>query len=278
MALSGNTRILAHIGYPTATFRAPSIYNPYFAMAGIDACVVPMGVRAEDFAAAFPAILRMANVDGALITMPHKIAVVDMLDEVSSAVRIAGSCNAVRRLPDGRLSGDMFDGEGFVRGLARKGAEMKGATAAIVGAGGVGSAIAASLAGRGLARVALYDPDAGAATRLASRLADHYPALRIEIAAPEARGVDIAINASPLGMNDGDPQPFDVSSLDARTLVADVVLKTEITPLLAVAQARGCAVQTGLDMLYEQIPAYLEFFGLPTTTPDVLRALTRPRP
>ncbi|MCM0020142.1 MAG: shikimate dehydrogenase, partial [Tagaea sp.] len=202
----------------------------------------------------------------------------DMLDEVSSAVRIAGSCNAVRRLPDGRLSGDMFDGEGFVRGLARKGAEMKGATAAIVGAGGVGSAIAASLAGRGLARVALYDPDAGAATRLASRLADHYPALRIEIAAPEARGVDIAINASPLGMNDGDPLPFDVSSLDARTLVADVVLKTEITPLLAVAQARGCAVQTGLDMLYEQIPAYLEFFGLPTTTPDVLRALTRPRP
>jgi shikimate dehydrogenase len=278
MALGGNTRILAHIGYPTATFRSPAIYNPYFEMAGIDARVVPMGVRAEDFAASFPAILRFANVIGALITMPHKIAVVDLLDEVSAAVRIAGSCNAVRRLPGGKLEGDMFDGEGFVRGLARKGIAMKGASALVVGAGGVGSAIGAALAGRGLARLALFDPDARAAARLAERLTAHYPAMLVKIGAPDPRGHDIAINASPLGMNDGDPLPFDVSALDARTLVADVVLKAEITPLLAAAQARSCAVQTGLDMLYEQIPAYLEFFGLPATTPDVLRALTRPRP
>lgn len=278
MALGGNTRILAHIGYPTTTFRAPSIYNPYFEAVGIDACVVPMGVRAEDLATSFPAILRFANVLGALITMPHKIAVVGMLDEISTAVRIAGSCNAVRRLPDGRLAGDMFDGEGFVRGLARKGVAMNGTSALVVGAGGVGSAIAASLAGRGAARIILHDPDERAAARLIERLKDRYPAMRIEIGAADPEGVDIAINASPLGMNDGDSLPFDVSSLDARTLVADVVLKTEITPLLATAQARGCPVQTGLDMLYEQIPTYLEFFGLPTTTPDVLRALTRPRP
>jgi shikimate dehydrogenase len=278
MALGGNTRILAHIGYPTTTFRAPSIYNPYFEAVGIDACVVPMGVRAEDFRVAFPAILRFANVAGALITMPHKIAVLDMLDEISTAARIAGSCNAVKRLPDGRLAGDMFDGEGFVRGLARKNFDAAGVAALVVGAGGVGSAIAASLAGKGAARIALYDPDRRAAERLAARLRQHYPSLRIEIGAPDPRGLDIAVNASPLGMNDGDNLPFDVSQLDARTLVADVVLKTEITPLLAAAQARGCPIQTGLDMLYEQIPAYLEFFGLPTTTPDVLRAVSRPRP
>jgi shikimate dehydrogenase len=277
MALSGNTRILAHIGYPTTTFRAPSIYNPYFEAAGIDACVVPMGVRGEDFAASFPAILRFANAIGALITMPHKIAVVDMLDESSIAVRIAGSCNAVRRLPDGKLAGDMFDGEGFVRGLARKNVAMKSASALIAGAGGVGSAIAASLAGRGVARIVLSDPDPRAAARLAGRLTGHYPALAVKIGAPDPRGHDIAVNASPVGMNDGDPLPFDVAALDARTLVADVVLKTEITPLLAAAEAQGCTIQTGLDMLYEQIPGYLEFFGLPTTTPDVLRALSRRR-
>lgn len=278
MALNGNTRILAHIGYPTTTFRAPSIYNPYFAATGIDACVVPMGVRAEDFAVSFPAIMRFANVAGALITMPHKIAVMDTLDEISTEARIAGSCNAVKRLPDGRLAGDMFDGEGFVRGLERKGARAAGLSAMIAGAGGVGSAIAASLAGRGAARLSLHDPDERMARRLAERLTDRYPAQRVEIGPPDPRGHDLAVNASPLGMNDGDPLPFDVSALDARSLVADVVLKTEITPLLAAARARGCEVQTGLDMLYEQIPAYLEFFGLPVTTPDVLRALTRPRP
>lgn len=275
MPLGGNSKIIAHIGYPTATFRAPSIYNPYFEAAGIDACVVPMGVHAEDLAVSLPAIFRFSNVAGALITMPHKIAVMDMLGEVSTAARVAGSCNAIRRLPDGRLAGDMFDGEGFVRGLERKGIAIKGASALIAGAGGVGSAIAASLAGRGAARLALFDPDARAAERLAERLAGRFPELRVDGFATD---VDIAVNASPLGMNDGDPLPFDVSGLDARTLVADVVLKTEITPLLAAAQARGCRVQTGGDMLYEQIPAYLEFFGLPTTTPDVLRALSRPRP
>lgn len=278
MPLGGNTRILAHIGYPTSTFRAPSIYNPYFEVSGIDACVVPMGVRAEDFAVSFPAIFRFANVMGALITMPHKIAVLDMLDEFSTEARIAGSCNAVKRLSDGRLAGDMFDGEGFVRGLERKGKRLTGVSACIAGAGGVGSAIAASLAGRGAALLSLHDPDERMAMRLAERLTDRYPALRIGIAPPDPRGHDIAVNASPLGMKDGDPLPFDVAALDARTLVADVVLKTEITPLLAAAQARGCKVQTGLDMLYEQIPAYLEFFELPATTPDVLRALTRPRP
>jgi shikimate dehydrogenase len=278
MDIDGHTRILAHIGYPTGTFKAPSIYNPYFASIGVNACVVPMAVKAEDFAVAFPAILRMANVDGALITMPHKVAVAGMLASLSPAADIAGACNAVKRGTDGRLVGDMFDGEGFVRGLARKSRDVAGRGALVVGAGGVGSAIAASLAGRGLARLRLVDIDARSVDALAARLRRHYPALRIEAGAADPAGFDIAVNATPLGTNDGDPLPMDASGLDARTFVGEVVLARAITPLLAAAQARGCAIQIGLDMLYEQIPAYLEFFGLPTTTPDVLRAVSRPRP
>lgn len=278
MALNGNTRIFAHMGYPTTTFRAPSIYNPYFDAAGVDARVVPMGVRAEDFHTAFPVIMRFANVAGALITMPHKIAVVGMLDVVAPAVRVAGACNAVKRLSDGRLIGDMFDGEGFARGLARNGVTVAGASALIVGAGGVGSAIAASLAGHGVARIGLFDPNERATRSLGARLAAAYPDLRVELVRPDPHGYDIAINASPLGMQDGDEMPFPVDRLDARTAVADVVLKAEITPLLAAARARGCPIQTGLDMLFEQIPAYLEFFGLPTTTAEILRRHARITP
>ena len=70
-----------------------------------------------------------------------------------------------------------------------------------------------------------------------------------------------------------DAMPMDVSRLDARTFVGEVVMKTEITAFLQAAQAKGCRVQIGSDMLFEQIPAYLEFFGLPVTTPDKLRAI-----
>ena len=124
--LNGDTRIIAHVGYPTTTFKSPMIYNPWFEKRGINAAVVPLGVKSEDFARAFPEICRFTNFHGALITMPHKIAVIGLIDEVSTAVKVAGSCNAVRRNADGRLVGDMFDGEGFVRGMARRGRLAQG--------------------------------------------------------------------------------------------------------------------------------------------------------
>jgi shikimate dehydrogenase len=266
--------VIAHIGYPTEAFKAPLIYNPYFASIGLNAAVVPMGVTADDLATAFPAIMRFSHVHGALITMPHKVTVVPLLDEVSDAVRIAGSCNAVLRTADGRLIGDMFDGEGFARGLERKGCAIRGQSAFIVGAGGVGSAIAAALAGRGLARVALVDPNIAVRDGLAARLARHHPALMIETAVKSPAGFDMIVNATPLGMQPDDPMPVDTTRLDPAMFVGEVVMSREITPFLAAARARGCRTQIGLDMLYEMIPAYLTFFGFPTTTPERLRALS----
>jgi hypothetical protein len=99
--LDGSSRLILHLGYPTRSFRAPLIYNPYFESIGLKAAVVPMGVKAEDFGAVFPALCRITNFLGALITMPHKVSIVPMLDEVSDAVRIAHACNAVLRRADG---------------------------------------------------------------------------------------------------------------------------------------------------------------------------------
>jgi len=141
--ISGTTILIAHLGFPTEGFKAPMIYNPYFEDAGIDAVVVPMGVKPEDYRQFLPLLFRLTNIRGALITMPHKVSVVDLLDEVTPTVKVAGSCNAVKRTADGRLLGDMFDGEGFVRGLLGKGLVLRGARALVVGSGGVGSAIAA---------------------------------------------------------------------------------------------------------------------------------------
>jgi shikimate dehydrogenase len=271
--ITGETILIAHFGYPTKMFKAPMIYNPYFDKVGVNAVVMPMGVKAEDYAEVLKAAFKLTNIRGALVTMPHKVTTVGLVDEVSTTARIAGACNAILRRPDGTLVGDMFDGEGFVRGVARKGRRMKGASALVVGSGGVGSAIAASLAATGVARLGLFDAFPASAEALGSRLQAHYPKLEVATGSNDPSGYEIVVNATPIGMNDGDPLPMDVERLSASTFVGEVVMKQEMTPFLRAAQAKGCAVQIGVDMLFEQIPAYLEFFGFPTMTPDELRAV-----
>ena len=275
--ITGKTTLIAHIGYPTEAFKAPMIYNPYFEHAGIDAVVVPMGVKGADYAALLRNLFRMTNLRGALVTMPHKVTTVALLDEVTPTVRIAGSCNAILKRPDGTLLGDMFDGAGFVRGAQRKGARLAGAKVLVVGSGGVGSAIAASLAAAGSASIRLFDAHPAVADALAARLREHYPALAVETGSKDPAGCNVVVNATPLGMKDGDPLPIDVSRIGVGTFVGEVVMKEEYTPLLRAAMDKGCPVQVGTDMLFEMIPAYLEFFGYPTTTPDELRRLSRVR-
>jgi len=271
MTVRGGTALVAHIGFPIDGFVSPRIYNPYFEQAGIDAVVVPMGCRAGDYPAFLRAVFTLTNIRGALVTMPHKVTTAALVDEASPAVRLAGSCNAVRRSQDGRLQGDLFDGEGFVRALRRNGCQVEGARALVAGAGGVGAAIAASLATAGAASIALMDAQSSAARVVAERLATHFPNLEVSAGDGDPAGRDITVNATPLGMRKEDPLPFDVSRLEPGSFVGDVVMAAGTTPLVAAARAHGCRVQPGTDMLFEQIPLYLEFFGFPSTTPDELR-------
>ncbi|MCW5652644.1 shikimate dehydrogenase [Hydrogenophaga sp.] len=273
--INGHTDILAHIGYPTHTFKSPLIYNPYFEHIGVNAVVVPMGCRTPDYPAFLRSVFTLTNIRGALITMPHKVVTMGLLDEVTATARVAGACNAVKRTEDGRLVGDMFDGEGFVRGVRRKGLVLAGAKVLVVGSGGVGSAIAASLAAAGVGMLALHDVNRASAEALAQRLRQHFPAVELRLGSNDPAGMDLVVNATPLGMNEGDPLPLDVSRLAARTFVGEVVMRTEMTAFLSAARDRGCAVQVGTDMLFEQIPAYLEYFGFPTTTAEVLRSVAR---
>jgi shikimate dehydrogenase len=273
--IDGNTLLIAHLGHPTHSFKAPLIYNPYFESIRVNAVVVPMGVKADAYPAVLGALFRLTNIRGALVTMPHKVTTCGLMDALSTAARIAGACNAILLRPDGTLLGDMFDGEGFVRGVRRKGRSVAGARALVVGSGGVGSAIAASLAGAGVGGLGLFDMNPASAEALAGRLRTHYPQLELAVGSNDPQGYDIVVNATPLGMNEGDPLPLDVARLDASSFVGEVVMTQAMTPFLQAARARGCATQIGTDMLFEQIPAYLEFFGFPGTTPEALRRVAR---
>jgi shikimate dehydrogenase len=273
--INGKTTLIPHLGYPTESFKAPMIYNPWFTQQGIDAVVVPMGVKPDDYAEVFRSLFHLTNIRGALVTMPHKVATLELVDELTPAARIAGACNAVLRRDDGTLVGDQFDGAGFVRGIVRKGCRLEGARAIVSGSGGVGSAIAASLAQAGVAELALFDAREGAARALVRRLAEHYPALSVSTGSDDPQGFDVVVNATPLGMHAGDPLPFDVTRIAAGAMVGEVVMKHEYTPFLKAALARNCKVQVGTDMLFEMIPAYLEFFGYGTATPEALRAVAQ---
>jgi shikimate dehydrogenase len=272
--ISGRTTLIAHLGYPTETFTAPLIYNPWFERQGIDAVVVPMGVMADDYQAFLRPLFRLSNIRGALVTMPHKVTTVALLDETSTAVKIAGACNAVLRRPDGSLYGDMFDGEGFTRGAKRKGFDFAGAECLVIGTGGVGSAIAAAIAVERPGSLSLFDIRRERAESLAARLTAHYPDLRVELRGNDPAGYNLVVNATPLGMAADDALPFDPERIDPRAFVGEVVLKGR-TPLIEAVARRGCRYQIGTDMLFEQIPAYLEFFGYGTATPDELRAVAR---
>lgn len=273
--INGNTELIAHIGYPTHSFKAPMIYNPYFDHIGVNARVMPMGCQSADYPAFLRAVFTLTNIRGALITMPHKVTTVGLLDRATPTVAVAGSCNAVRRAADGKLEGDMFDGEGFVRGVQRKGLTLDGARVLVVGSGGVGSAIAASLAAAGIGAISLYDMNTASCEGLGARLRKHYPKLQVSTMSNDPAGHDLVVNATPMGMNEGDPMPMDIARIAPTTFVGEVVMKTEMTAFLNAAEARGCRIQVGSDMLFEQIPAYLEFFGFPTTTPEVLRSVAR---
>lgn len=271
MKIGGDTILYPVLGYPVSQVKAPRLFNAYFETAGIDAVVVAMAVPPEFYPGFLRTLFSAENVRGALITIPHKKSTVDMVDDCSLVVRLAGACNAVVRKPDGRLYGELFDGIGFVRSLNHAGFDQRGARCLLVGCGGAGAAIAAQLAISGVGELALHDYYPASAQALAARLAGHAGGRIQAVEHADPAGYDLVINATPLGMDPADPLPVDVAGLAASTLVADIVMKVDVTPLLAAASERGCRTLQGKEMLLEQAPLYLEMFGYPGVSASQLR-------
>ncbi|XTZ14363.1 shikimate dehydrogenase family protein [Micromonospora echinospora] len=261
-AISGTTRLYALLGDPITQVRAPGLLNPVLARRGTDAVLVPVHVTATDLEPVVRALRQMANLDGLLVTVPHKAAVLALADRVTDRARLAGSANALRREPDGTWTADTFDGDGFVRGLVEAGHDPRGRRVCVVGAGGAGSAIAVALLDAGTAELRLVDTDPGRLDTLHRRLSPVYPGRVSTSAHPLLDDVDLAVNATPLGLRPGDPLPFPVTGLPTHAVVADIIMTPAETALLRAAYLRGLPTQAGLPMLGHQIDAYLEFFGL----------------
>lgn len=256
--ISGSTRSLFVVGDPIDHARSPTLMTAALERRGVDAVLLPMRVAAADLARFFDAVRVMQSCLGLLVTMPHKEAALSLVDEATPAARAARACNVLRREPSGRLVGDNLDGEGFARGLERRGYALGGRRVALVGAGGAAAGIALALAGRGAASIAILNRTAARAEDLAARIRAAAPAVEVTVGDAGLAAADLVVNATSVGMQADDPLPVDPARLASGAMVAEVIMRPARTRMLEAAAARGLETQPGEPMLAEQLEAMLD--------------------
>ena len=261
--ITGHTTLYLIPGDPVSQVRAPEVFNLVFRELGIDAALLPAHVPATGLAAFVKGAFAAQNVAGMFLAIPHKPLLMPMLDEATPLAHAAGAVNAVRRDDQGRLVGALFDGQGFIGALQYFGIDLQSAgRILVIGAGGGASAIAASLASEGASSVALFDPVPGKAQEVADRITHYFPDCQTQaVASADPAGYGLVVNASPLGLSAGDPLPCDVDRIDAGCAVVDILMKNQPTPFVRAARARGLVAHPGFEMLIQQTPHYLDFFG-----------------
>ncbi len=250
-SLNGETRLHLILGDPVGQTKSPSGLTGEFIARGANAICIPVHVAAADFDAFVTAAKRGQNIDGIVITMPHKFAALRHCDEASDRARFLGAANVLHRVAANRWRGDMTDGTAMVAALRRAGFRPAGKRALVVGAGGAGSAVALALVEAEVAVLAVADMDTKRCQSLVERLAARAPTVA-RAGTIDPAGFDLVVNATPVGMRPTDPLPVDAGQLEPSAYVADLVTRPAFTPLLEAARRRGCTIVTGEDMFAVQ--------------------------
>jgi len=254
----GALRIYGLIGDPVSQVRAPFPITHRLRQAGLNAALLPLNVPADEVSSIFGSLKAIRNIDGLVITVPHKIPMAGLVDHLSERATLVGAINIARREADGSWHGDILDGVAFEHGLTESGFNPKGQRAFVVGAGGAGCALAVELVLAG-ASVHVFDVSPARSEALAKRLHEAGHVITVAKAA-DPRGAALVVNATPLGMKPDDVLPLDPALLSANMLVADVVMSPPVTAFLKQAKERGCHVQLGEVVLLNQLDVQVEFF------------------
>ncbi|MES2191376.1 MAG: shikimate dehydrogenase [Pseudomonadota bacterium] len=278
--IAGTTDVYLIPGDPVEQVKAPEVFNLIFRTLGINAVLVPVHVAAVDIESFVRTAFLAKNIKGMFLAIPHKSLVMGLLSKCNDYGRVAGAVNGIRRNADGSLEGGLFDGKGLVSALDYFDIAYAGRRVLILGAGGGASAIAASLAIAGAsapAHIALFDPVPGKAAAVAahiSAVAQLKGTSVVAAASSDPSGYDVVVNASPLGLNANDPLPCDVTRMARHAAVVDILMKNQPTPLVRAVRARHLVAQPGFEMLIQQAPDYLEFFGYADAAKAVRRDAT----
>jgi shikimate dehydrogenase len=258
--VSGKTRVFGIVGHPIEQVRSPEMFTAEFRRRGHDAILVPMHVLPDDFEAVMPQLLRLQNFPGLVFTIPFKVRACAFADELGDQARAVGAINALARGADGRTRADIFDGLGCVEAFRRRGIRFGGKRVMLLGAGGAGSAIGVAIGFERPAALRIFDVDVDRAQALAGRVARASPGVAVEAGAATTDGIDILLNASPVGMLGDARLPIALTALPRELVVFDAIVKPERTPLLALAESCGCTTVYGREMMRGQISRMVDFF------------------
>ena len=256
----------AVLGHPVAHSLSPTMHAANFASIGFDATYEKFDVEPEKLAD-FIKQKQAEGYSGLNITVPHKIAVIPLLDRLDESVKRYGACNTIKFEEDGTLSGYNTDVIGFVTGLAAHGFSIKGKKVVIIGCGGAGSALATCTCYEGAAELKVADLRAESVTNLVAKLqglglgtavsglevldgtaSDAQKALWGE-AAKEA---DLVVNATPMGLHPGEPPALPPDCFHPGQFVLDIVPTKDFPPTAAAAVKAGATATDGLEFLVGQ--------------------------
>lgn len=261
------------IGHPIAHSKSPLIHGSWLDELGIDGSYSAIDVAPENLAA-FIDRVRQGEFVGGNVTIPHKEAVMGLLDEVDPLARTIGAVNTIVS-ETGRLIGRNTDYLGFLANLDQgaPGWSDLGGAAIVIGAGGAARAVLAGLIDRGIDRIHLLNRTLSRAESLAAAFAPSVVPGALEDFNAVAAAATLLVNTSSVGMGGTQFPDFDLARLDGRAVVTDIVYAPLITPLLADASAKGFSTVDGLGMLLHQaVPGFEAWFGVRPEVDAALRA------
>lgn len=256
--LSGETRVHYIVGDPIAQVKSPAGVTRALVDSGRNAVVVPAHVTTAQLARWLAGVSLARNVDGIIVTVPHKFDCFRLCASTSERAGFLKAVNTMRRNADGSWHGDMFDGLAFVSAMRDHGRAPGGKTALLVGAGGAGSAIAHALVVGGVRALAIHDADVARRSALVQRLAG-LGRCPVQPGSADPSGFDLVINATPVGMQAGDPYPLEVDKLTSAMFAGCVITQPAVTPFIQAARDKGCATITGADMFARVRDRMVEF-------------------
>jgi shikimate dehydrogenase len=246
--LSGASRLFPIIGDPVRYVQSPVWLTRTLAERGHNGVCVPLEVTEEGLPAVMAGLTATVNVDGILVTMPHKFTAFGYCATSDPRASLFGGVSVIRRSHDGTWHGDMLDGLAFVKAQQDRGARIEGTRALLVGAGAAGSAVAFALLDAGVAELAVHDTNSARLRTLIDQLSGVSRG-RLHEGTSDPSGYNLVLNATPLGLRDGDPAPVDITRLAPGMHVGDVIAGHGITPLITAARQAGCTSADGGGMV-----------------------------
>jgi shikimate dehydrogenase len=259
----GRTRLIPIVGDPIEQVRSPEMVTAELHKRGHDAVCVPLHIPPADFAQCFPALMKLKNIDGLIITIPYKVSACAFADELGPQARIVGATNAMTRRPGGGWKADAFDGIGCVEAHRRRGFGFAGKRVMLVGAGGAGSSIGIAIAFEKPRSMRLWDLDQARVRALAEKIKAISAEIDVTVGPATTEGIDHFLNASPTGMLDDPRMPIEAESLPRDVVFFDAIVKPDFTRLLKLAESCGCQTVYGREMMLGQISKIVDFFGFP---------------